>query len=85
MSLLGLDRRAQHHVRYNLLHHRKDLAPGLVRISFGLYNTADEIDILCDALTAIASGAHQEYTVDTATGFYTPLHESEDFSVYYQM
>jgi cysteine desulfurase / selenocysteine lyase len=82
MSLLELDRQAQHRIRYNSLYKRRDLLPGLVRISFGLYNTQQEVDVLIQALTAISEGKHGEYTVDRATGFYTPADNTEDFSAY---
>jgi cysteine desulfurase / selenocysteine lyase len=42
---------------------------GLVRVSFGIYNTLTEIDVLADALQAIARGAyHGRYIQDLATG-----------------
>jgi selenocysteine lyase/cysteine desulfurase len=43
---------------------------GLVRISFGLYNTREEVDTLCDALASIAWGrARTRYRWDGARGF----------------
>ncbi|HEY8998772.1 MAG TPA: aminotransferase class V-fold PLP-dependent enzyme [Candidatus Saccharimonadales bacterium] len=69
MSLLGLD---QNHVRSRILHHRRDLVGGLVRVSFGLYNTLEEVDVLIEALAAIANGQHAAYIVDRSTGLYTP-------------
>jgi len=85
MALLGLDRSAQRRIRYNVLHQRHDLVPGMVRISFGLYNTQDEIDVLIKALTAISRGQHDKYTVDKATGYYTPLNTTEDFSAIFNI
>lgn len=72
MSLLGLGRKGEHLIRHAVLHRRRDLVPGLVRISFGLYNTSDEIDRLCAALDAISRGEHGVYHVDNGTGDYTP-------------
>jgi hypothetical protein len=47
--------------------------PGLVRASFGLYNTVAEIDALCGALAAIARGEHAyEYGLDPRSGEYAP-------------
>lgn len=69
MSLLGLN---PNRVRYNILHNRRDLVEGLVRISFGLYNTVEEIDMLAEALAAIAKGRHERYAVNMRTGSFTP-------------
>ncbi len=83
MSLLGIDRAGVQRVRHDVLHGRRDLVPGMVRVSFGLYNTREEIDVLIEALKAIAKGSHGEYVVDKSTAYYTPAHESEDFADYF--
>ncbi|MEK7153062.1 MAG: aminotransferase class V-fold PLP-dependent enzyme, partial [Patescibacteria group bacterium] len=85
MSLLGIDKRRQQRVRYNLLHRRRDVVPGMVRVSFGLYNTYEEIDRLIEALKAIAHGEHGAYEVDPATGFYTQVGVTEDLSRYFKI
>jgi selenocysteine lyase/cysteine desulfurase len=86
MSLLKINRQGQHRIRYDLLHKRRDLVPGMVRVSFGLYNTREEIDALIEALTAISQGTHGEYTVDRATGFYTPANNNaENFSAHFEI
>lgn len=85
MSLLGIDNRGQQRIRYNLLHRRRDLVPGMVRLSFGLYNTTAEIDVLIEALTAIAKGQHANYVVDSRTGQYTPVDMKETFSNYFAL
>ena len=72
MNLLGLSRQEQQKMRSHILHYRRDVVPGMVRISFGIYNTKQEIDLLAQALEAIASGNHGEYTVDEKTGQYSP-------------
>jgi cysteine desulfurase / selenocysteine lyase len=42
---------------------------GLVRVSFGIYNTLDEVDMLTDALHAITRGEHQgTYVRDEHSG-----------------
>ncbi|HEX7964019.1 MAG TPA: aminotransferase class V-fold PLP-dependent enzyme [Candidatus Saccharimonadales bacterium] len=69
MSLLELD---PNRVRSHILHNRRDLVEGLVRISFGLYNTTEEIYMLMQALAVIADGEHAPYSVDRRTGIYTP-------------
>lgn len=85
MSLLGIDRQGQNRIRYNMLHRRRDLSPGLVRVSFGLYNTIQEVDVLIEALRTIARGEYGEYSVDQTTGFYAPVGEYEDFSTYFKI
>jgi cysteine desulfurase/selenocysteine lyase len=85
MSLLGIDRQAQHRLRYNMLHHRRDTMPGMVRASFGFYNTTAEIDVLIEALAAISAGKHADYAVDGRTGQYTPLHMKETFQDYFAL
>ncbi len=85
MSLLGIDRQTQYRIRYNLLHRRRDLMPGMVRISFGLYNTREEINVLIKALAAISEGKYGGYAVDRANGSYTPIDDTEDLSAYFKI
>ena len=60
--------------------------PGLVRVSFGLYNTLDEIDILVEALNDITQGEyHGNYIQDKATGEYTVQGWSPDFEDYFSL
>lgn len=45
-------------------------APGLVRASLGIYTSPVEVDLLADALAAIAAGAHDgRYQPDPAGGY----------------
>lgn len=85
MSLLGIDRAGQDRIRHNMLHRRRDLSPGMVRVSFGLYNTEQEIDVLIEALHAITRGEYNEYSVDQTTGFYAPTGNHEDYSHYFKI
>jgi cysteine desulfurase/selenocysteine lyase len=51
---------------------RSDL-PGMVRVSFGCYNTLDEVDALVKMLERIVERDYQgDYVVDKATGLYRP-------------
>lgn len=62
---------------------RSDM-PGLIRASFGLYNTIEEIDILVDALNHIAHGHYRgKYVQDRASGEYQPLGWQPDFNKYF--
>jgi cysteine desulfurase / selenocysteine lyase len=85
MSLLGVDKHGQQRIRYSVLHRRRNAVPGMVRVSFGLYNTLKEIDRLIEALKAITNGEHGKYEVDSATGFYMPVCATEDFSRYFKI
>lgn len=80
MSLLGLN---QNITRSRILHNRRDLVGGLVRISFGLYNTIEEIDALVHALAEITGGRRQTYVVDRCTGVYAPTNLEETFTSYF--
>jgi cysteine desulfurase/selenocysteine lyase len=60
--------------------------PGTVRISFGIYNTTDEIDILCDALQAIAMGKYQDgYLLNKERGEYYREDVDERFERYFSL
>lgn len=85
MTLLNLDSKERHRVRYDLLHQRRDRLPGMVRVSFGLYNTRQDVDRLVEALRALANGQHAAYELDIATGMYTPVGLREDFTHYFTL
>ena len=73
LRLLRLTRDERDHVRAEMLAHDRRRMPGLVRASFGLYNTLDEIDALVEALEKIARGDYRgRYTQDQASGDYVP-------------
>lgn len=47
--------------------------PGMVRLSFGLYNSFDEVDLLVDALATIAASDYSgRYDQDPRSGEFTP-------------
>lgn len=55
--------------------------PGFVRISFGLYNTVEEIDRLAEALEDIRqNGPRGSYVFDKSTGHYYPESGAFDLS-----
>lgn len=73
MELLGVTDATQELIRYHIRHHRRDLVPGMVRISFGLYNTYEEVNMLVSALQIIAKGTRRQYILDKDSGTYTPV------------
>jgi selenocysteine lyase/cysteine desulfurase len=46
--------------------------PGMVRISFGLYNTRRDVDVLAEAIAAIIDDGYSLYTQNETTGDYVP-------------
>ncbi len=76
----GLGQPRPNEVREQIRAHDKRSVPGLVRISFGLYNETDEIDVLLDALQKISRGEFKgDYTQHKASGEYRPKGWSADF------
>jgi hypothetical protein len=60
--------------------------PGLVRISFGLYNTKEEIDVLVEALQAIIRGEIEgNYIQDPSTGEYTLENWEPRFEEFFEL
>ena len=73
LHLMGVSDEDAGRVREDMLHKDRRQVPGLVRISFGLYNEANEIDALLDALERIIKGEYQgQYHQDKASGEYWP-------------
>ena len=54
LHLLGVQENEARYVRERILNGDRREVPGLVRVSFGLYNQFDEIDCLVDALHCVA-------------------------------
>ena len=84
LHLLGLNSAQASAVRTRMMAgDRKDM-PGMVRVSFGLYNTLEEIDDLIEALNYISRGMYRgAYKQDKATGEYTSQGWSPDFEKYF--
>jgi selenocysteine lyase/cysteine desulfurase len=73
-------------VRAELLAHDRRHMPGLVRASFGLYNTLDEVDVFLEALVKIARGEYRgDYRQDQASGDYTPDGWEPEFEKYFSL
>ena len=86
LHLLGLTPDQASQVRERMLAGDKSDMPGLIRASFGLYNTQDEVDALADALTCIARGDYQgHYQQDIASGEYTAEGWMPDFETYFSL
>ncbi len=86
LHLLGLSNEEAIEVRRRMMDGDKSEMPGLIRLSFGLYNTRQEVDFLIDALQHISSGKfHGKYTQEKATGEYTPLDWQPGFTRYFSL
>jgi cysteine desulfurase/selenocysteine lyase len=73
LHLMGVDEEQASQVRQHILASDRRTVPGMLRVSFGLYNTLDEIDALMDALECIIGGKFAgEYVQDTASGAFAP-------------
>jgi len=73
-------------VRRRILAGDKSEMPGLIRASFGLYNTLDEVDVLIDALNHISKADYKgKYIQDKATGEYSPVGWQPDFADYFKL
>jgi cysteine desulfurase/selenocysteine lyase len=69
MQLLGLSPEEAQRVRASIAGGDRRAMPGMVRVSFGSYNTTEEIDVLAEALEHIARGDFRGlYVQDRASG-----------------
>jgi selenocysteine lyase/cysteine desulfurase len=83
LRLLGLSETQADEVRRTMVSGDRRHMPGMVRVSFGLYNTREEIDRLLLALQAIAAGRYAGvYEQDSASGEFRPHGWQPDFSAY---
>ena len=81
--LLGLSEEEAADVRTRMLAGDPHNLPGMVRASFGLYNTVEDVDALLKGVAAIAAGRYGEYTVDDSTGDYLPVGFNPDLNEYF--
>ncbi|MBN2201628.1 aminotransferase class V-fold PLP-dependent enzyme [bacterium] len=68
-----------------ILNRDRSIVPGAVRVSFGVYNTKADVDALCEALAAIASGRFLDgYELDKERGEYSLRGMTEDYGKYFK-
>ena len=80
LHLLEVPGKEAEKVRQAILKNDRRDMPGLVRVSFGIYNTKEEIDVLAAALAQIATWSYSgRYIQSTASGEYHP--QGWDFEV----
>ena len=86
LHLLGLSREESETVRQDILADDRREMPGMVRVSFGMYNTAEEVDVLVDAVGRIARGAYYgRYGQDARSGEYRAVDWNPDLSHYFRL
>ncbi len=83
-SLLGVTPEDAKEVEKHILARDRSKIPGTIRISFGLYNTKEEIDRFCDALNMIIRKQYKgNYVVNKERGEYYPEGFQIDFSKFF--
>ncbi len=84
MHLLGLSNEQIRQANQRIVEGNPSHIPGLVRVSFGLYNTLEDVDRLAAALTDICEQKFLgTYHLDPATGDYIPEGWQVDFDRYF--
>ncbi len=72
-ELLGISTEEMREIAQRLAEGGHTTVPGMVRMSLGAYNTAEEIDYLVEALTSIITdGPGAKYVMDKQYGDYVP-------------
>jgi hypothetical protein len=68
-----------------ILHHDRSTIPGAVRMSFGMYNSEDDIDQMVQVLKTVTTDTYKgEYELHPDTGEYFAKDFKVDFNDYYQ-
>jgi selenocysteine lyase/cysteine desulfurase len=86
LHLLGLSKEEAEVVRHRIMAGDKSNMPGLIRASFGLYNTIEDVDILLNALSQISKGVYKgKYVQDRSTGEYSSVGWQPEFADYFTL
>ncbi len=84
--LLHVDEKEAKEMEEHILRRDRSTLPGFVRASFGIYNTTEEVDVLAEALAAIAQGKFREgYVLNKERGEYYRNDVEEKFEKYFQL
>jgi cysteine desulfurase/selenocysteine lyase len=84
LHLLQVPPEKARQVRDEMLSGNKSNMPGLIRASFGFYNTTEEIDIFVEALKDVAAGSYQgEYIQDRSSGEFYPIGWEPNFEEHF--
>ena len=86
IQLLGLLRDDVQRVRASMADGDMSTMPGMVRVSFGMYNTLEDVDELIAALRRIATGDYAgTYILDRASGEYAAIGWSPDLADHFSV
>ena len=86
LHLMRLSPEESDRVRHDILSNNRHDMPGLVRISFGMYNTAAEVDVIVQALRDIAQGKYGgNYLQDVKSGEYHAVNWQPDLVQYFKL
>ncbi len=86
LHLLKLSKTQARSVRDAMLSGDRSNMPGMIRASFGLYNTFEDVDVFLDALQQIVHGQYKgQYKQIIATGEYVPSDWLPSFEPYFSL
>jgi selenocysteine lyase/cysteine desulfurase len=85
VHLLGLSPTATAQWRAQMVRGDKSNMPGLVRASFGCYNTAADVDRLAEMLERIARRDYRGTYRQLPSGEYVPEEHEDDFTSYFAL
>jgi selenocysteine lyase/cysteine desulfurase len=86
LHLLNVSPEESNHVRERMMSGDRSKMPGLIRASFGLYNTIDEIEALVEALNKIAVNDYQgNYLQEIESGEFIPQGWAPNFEDYFSI
>ncbi len=85
-SILNVSDEASKVLEEQILARDRSEIPGTIRMSFGIYNTIDEVDRFVEMIEKIVAGDyHQEYVLNKEKGEYVPKGYEIDFQEYYRL
>lgn len=85
-KLLNISPEENKALEEQILKHDRSNIPGAIRMSFGMYNSRDEVDAFIDALKRIQKGEiAAEYELNKTTGEYRPKNFEFNFNPYFKL
>ncbi len=86
LHLFGYSAEEANAIRRRMLSGDRTEMPGLVRASFGLYNTKAEVDAFVEAMDCIACGEyHGQYLQEQSSGEFIPVEWEPKFEEYFAL
>ena len=86
LHLMRLTPEESNRVRRDILANNRHDMPGLVRLSFGMYNTAAEVDVIVRALRDIVQGKYAgQYVQDIRSGEYHAVNWQPNLAQYFRL